>query len=220
MPMSRLGRVDRDPLQSGARHLETLPWADSTKGALERYREEQPSPDDLDRVDNYRVTPLEYFENPHLRVRALENESAFIFRNFLTNLEQELDLESARKVAYAVGLAHGKRRMGKFLAGQNLRGGARTMAMLQDYGHSSSGPRHATAMFAKYDGTLVEVARTEDSYGAHSEAASEVNEAFFDGFADGYMATDPGLLKVEEFTRDGPDGKTEFVHRFWYAPEA
>jgi len=67
-------------------------------------------------------------ENPHLKVRALENELAHMFRNFLVTLEQTLDQEGARKVAYTAGLAHGKRRLGTFLNGQGLPGGVESMA--------------------------------------------------------------------------------------------
>ena len=216
MPFTRLGQIGHDPLEARARDLKPLPWADETQAAAERYRAAQPSDADLARVDNYEITPLEYFENAHLRVRALENELGFMYRNWITTVEQQLDEATACKVAYAAGLSHGKRRMGKFLTGHKQPGGPESMAMLQDYGHSSAGPRHATALFARYDDGLVEVSRTEDSYGAHTGEESAVVKAFFDGFADGYMATDPRLKRVEEMTRARADGRTEFVHRFWY----
>lgn len=220
MPFTRLGRVQQDSADARARDLKTLPWADGAQAAVERYRRAQPTAADLARVDNYEVPAQEYFENVHLRVRALENASGFMFRNFISTLEGQLAEEDACKVAYAAGLSHGTHRMGKFMEGHKEPGGPRSMAMLQDFGHSSAGPRHATALFARYDDELVEVARTEDSYGAHTGTESEVTKAFFDGFADGYMATDPGLSRVEELTRERPDGKTEFVHRFWYSPQA
>lgn len=220
MPLTRLGRVKSAAADAAERDLKALPWAETAAPALQRYVDAQPDAEALARVDNYQATPIEYLENPHLRVRSIENETAHMFRNFLTNIEQHLDTESARKVAYGAGLAHGKRRMGKFLAGQNLPGGPKTMAMLQDTGHASAGPRHATALFARYNDRLVEVVRTEDSYGAHSGAESPVSTAFFDGFIDGYLETDPALLRIEELTRERSDGRVEFVHRFWYGPEA
>jgi hypothetical protein len=55
-----------------------------------------------------------------------------MFRNFLVSLEQTLDEESAGKVAYAAGLAHGQRRLGTFLSGQGLPGGVESMARWQD----------------------------------------------------------------------------------------
>lgn len=218
MPLTRLGHVTPEATNAD-RELIALAWADHAAAALDRYIDQQPSPQDLARVDNYQVTPLEYLENPHLRVRSLENESAHMFRNFLNNIEEHLDEDSARKVAYGAGLAHGKRRMGKFLVGQTLSGGPKTMAMLQDTGHASAGPRHATALFARYNDDLVEVVRTEDSYSAHTGKESVVSTAFFDGFIDGYLATDPQLRRIEELTRERPDGRVEFVHRFWYGPD-
>lgn len=220
MPLNRLGFIKSEQVDVAGQDLKALPWAETAGSALAHYVEAQPDAEDLARVDNYQVTPIEYLENPHLRVRSLENETAHMFRNFLTNLEQHLDERSACKVAYGAGLAHGKRRMGKFLAGQKLSGGPKTMAMLQDTGHASAGPRHATALFAHFNDRLVEVVRTEDSYGAHSGAESPVSIAFFDGFIDGYLETDPQLSRIEEFRRERADGRVEFVHRFWYAPGA
>lgn len=108
MPVHRFGLVTEDPLDVAARQLTTLPWADATTKVLERYRAEQPTAEELGRVDAYQSTPVEMLENPHLRVRALENELAHMFHNFLASLEQTLDEESARKVADAAGPAHGK----------------------------------------------------------------------------------------------------------------
>ncbi|MGW4075554.1 hypothetical protein ACWELB_18910 [Streptomyces asiaticus] len=39
--------------------------------------------------------------------------------------------------------------------------------------------------------------------------------AYFDGFIDGYQTVDPQLSHVEELWHERPDGKTEFVARFW-----
>jgi hypothetical protein len=44
--------------------------------------------------------------------------------------------------------------------------------------------------------------------------------AYFDGFIDGYQSVDPQLSYVEELWRERPDGKTEFVARFWYLPKS
>jgi hypothetical protein len=219
MPMSRLGRLSQDPLDRTKRKLETLPWADETGAALARYREQQPGSQELARVAAYQTTPREFFDNPHLRVQALENELAHMFRTFLAALEQTLDSESACRVSYAAGLAHGKRRLSTFLRGQELPGGAKSMAMWQDTAHSSAGARHTTALFVRYDDELVEVVRTEDSFGSSTGKQSAVAMAYFDGFMDGYQAVDPRLSRVEELTRERPDGGVEFVHRFWYQPE-
>lgn len=192
-----------------------LPWADATAEALARYREEQPAPEELKRVDAYQVTPAEMLDKPHLKVHAVENELAHMFRNFLVSLERTLDEEGACKVAYAAGLAHGKRRLGTFLSGQGLPGGVESMAMWQDTAHASAGPRHATALFARYDEEVIEVTRTEDSFGSVGQQ-SPVTMAYFDGFVDGYQSIDPQLSRVEELRRERPDGTTEYVTRFWY----
>jgi hypothetical protein len=158
-------------------------------------------------------------ENPHLKVRALENELAHMFRNFLVSLEETLDEERARKVAYAAGLAHGKRRLGTFLSGQGLPRGVESMAMWQDTAHASAGARHTTALFARYDDEVIEVTRTEDSFGSVGQQ-SPATMAYCDGFIDGYQSVDPQLSHVEELWRERPDGRTEFVARFWYLPKS
>jgi hypothetical protein len=217
MPVRRFGLVTQDPSDVVTRQLATLPWADTTAKALARYREQQPTAEELGRVDAYQATPVEMLENPHLKVRAVENELAHMFRNFLVSLEQTLDEEDARKVAYAAGLAHGKRRLGTFLSGQGLPGGVESMAMWQDTAHASAGARHTTALFARYDDEVIEVTRTDDSFGSVGQQ-SPATVAYFDGFIDGYQSVDPQLSHVEELWRERPDGKTEFVVRFWYQP--
>jgi hypothetical protein len=198
--------------------LTMLSWAAETEQALARYRQELPSPDALSRVDSYQVTPSEMLANPHLRIRAIETELAHLFRNFVATLEQTLDEPQACKVAYAAGLAHGKRRLSTFLDGQSLQGGPKTMAMWQDTAHSSAGPRHTSALVARYDNHVVEVSRTEDSFGSVGEQ-SPAMVAYFDGFADGYTEIDPQLSYVEELVRKRSDGRSEFVTRFWYEQE-
>ena len=219
MTLRRLGRVSRDPLDTTKRNLKTLPWAETTRAALTRYREQQPSPEDLARVRACQITPLEYLENPHLRDQALGNEVMWMFGNLMATLEQTLDAESARKVAYAAGLTHGKRWLGTFLSGQGLTGGAKAMAMWNDTGHTSAGPRQMTGLFARYDEELVEVVHAEDSFDMHTGKESAVAMAFFDGLVDGYKAVDPKLSYVEELVRERPGGGVEFVHRYWYLPE-
>src|SRR4051794_24867973 len=77
MPLNRLGRAStEDP---GSHQLTDLPWAESTAVALDRYRDQLPSADERARVAEYRMTPREFLENPHLRVEALENELAHSF---------------------------------------------------------------------------------------------------------------------------------------------
>jgi hypothetical protein len=220
MTLRRLGRVVHDPLDATRRDLKTLPWADGLKAPLSRYRAQQPTAQDLGRVDAYQVGPLEMLETPHVRVRALEGELAHMFATLMATLEATLDADSARKVAYAAGRTHGARRLGTFLAGQGLPGGPRTMAMWQDTAHASAGARHTSALFVHYDDELVEVVRTEDSFGAHTGEESATTMAFFDGFMDGYKVMDPLLSHVEELTRERSDGVVEFIHRFWYLPEA
>jgi hypothetical protein len=219
MTLRRLGRVSHDPLDTTKRNLKPLPWAQTTRAALTRYREQQPSPEDLARVAGCQVTPLEFLENPHLRDWALANEVVWMFGNLMTTLEQTLDAETARKVAYAAGLTHGKRWLGTFLSGQGLSGGAKAMAMWNDTGHSSAGPRTMAGLFARYDEELVEVVRTEDAFNVHTSKESAVAMAFFDGLVDGYKAADPKLSYVEEMVRERPGGGVDFVLRYWYLPE-
>jgi hypothetical protein len=218
METNRYGLVDQDPSDTTRRDLTTLPWAEETAQALTHYRAAQPSPAELARVDAYETTPAEMLANPHLKVRAIENELAHMFGNFLISLETTLDEESATKVAYAAGLAHGKRRLSTFLAGQGLSGGVKAMAMWQDTAHASAGARHTSALFARYDDELVEVVRTEDSFGSVGQQ-SPSTKAYFDGFVEGYHAVDPQLSGVDELWRTRPDGATEFVARFWYLPQ-
>jgi hypothetical protein len=49
---------------------------------------------------------------------------------------------------------------------------------------------------------------------------SSATVAYFDGFIDGYQSVDPHLSHVDELWRERPDGKTEFVVRFWYRARA
>ena len=216
MPLHRLGRVTQDPVDTSKRPMKTLPWAQEGSGALARYRDEQPSAGDIARARTYAMSPVEFLHNPHFRVRTLEDELGHMFRTWLTAVETTTDLETARKIAYAAGLAHGTRRLGTFIQDLGLPGGTATMAMRQDTAHAASGVRHTSALWAKYDDELVEVVRTEDSFGAHTGEESRTQVAFFDGFIDGYMAADPSLIRVEELTRERADGRVEFVHRFWY----
>jgi hypothetical protein len=219
MPVHRFGLVRQDPSDTVSRPLTALPWADTTAEALAEYRAAQPALGELERVDAYQTSPAEMLQNPHLKVRALENELAHMFRNFVASLEQALDEESARKVSYAAGLAHGKRRLGTFLTGPGLPGGAESMAMWQDTAHASAGARHTSALFARYDEEVVEVTRTEDSFGSVGQQSPAMT-AYFDGFIDGYQSVDPRLSHVEELRRERPDGQTEFVTRFWYRPQS
>src|SRR5579862_7708053 len=129
MTLRRLGRMSGDPLDTTGRNLKPLPWVEKTNPALMRYRELQPSPEDLARVAACQVTPLEYLENPHLRDAALGNEVAWMFGNLMATLDETLDAETARKVAYAAGLTHGKRWLGTFFSSHGLSGGTKAMAM-------------------------------------------------------------------------------------------
>ena len=101
---------------------------------------------------------------------------------------------------------------------QALPGGPESMARWQDTAHASAGARHTSALFARYDHEMVEVTRTEDSFGAVGEH-SPTTQAYFDGFIDGYKTVDPRLSHAEEFRRERPDGATEYVVRFRYTPE-
>jgi hypothetical protein len=219
MPLRRLGKVTKDPLDTSKRNFKYLPWTEAGAAALATYRNEQPSAEELARAEAFKISPIEFLKNPHLRVRALESELAHFFRTWMTAIEQTLDAPTATKVAYAAGLAHGTRRLGTFLAALGLPGGTESMAMRQDTAHAGAGMRHTSALWARYDDELVEVVRTEDSFGAHTGKESEVQMAFFDGFIDGYQAADPSLTSVEELMRERPDGAVEFVHRFWYLPK-
>ena len=216
MPLTRRGWVDDPDAELGARDWRTLPWVADTEAALERDRGRHPSADDLRRIDAYRVAPAEYLDNPHFRMRMLESELAHMLRTWLGALTEVLDEETACKVAHAVGMTHGKRRLGTFLKGQGLPGGAESMAMWQDTAHAGAGVKHTSALFARYDDELVEVRRTEDSFGSHEGKPPPASDAFFDGFVDGYMTTDPKLASVEELKRRLPDGGVEFIHRFRY----
>src|ERR1700722_523457 len=216
MALQRLGRVAHDPLHTPHEDLKYLPWMQKGEEALSQYRAQLPSPEQLAKVDAYELSPLEYFENPHLRVRSLENELAHMFRTWLTAIEQTLDTETAQKVAYAAGVVHVTRRLGTFRKALALPTGTTTMAMWQDTAHASAGSKHTSALWVRYDDELVEVVRTEDSFAAHSGKESDTQKAFFDGFIDGYKAADPLLTRVEEMTREREDGRVEYVHRFWY----
>ncbi|MBF6271596.1 hypothetical protein [Nocardia farcinica] len=220
MPLTRLGRVNGGTKDPSSQELTHLPWAESTAVALDLYREQLPSADERARVAEYRTTPREFLENPHLRVEALENELAHSFDLLWRALEETVDVDTACRISYAAGMIHGKRRLGTFLAGRGSGGGAESMAMWQDTAHSSAGPRHTTALFARYSEELVEVVRTDDSFGTTRKAESPARAAFFDGFIDGYRAVDPALIAVEEMTREAADGTVETVHRFWYRPAA
>lgn len=219
MTLRRLGHVRHDPLDTSKRDLKTLPWAEAARVALQRYRAEEPSDEDLERVASCRVTPLEYLENPHLRDWALGNEVVWMFGNLLTTIERTLDAESARALAYAAGVTHGQRWLGTFLSSNGLSGGTKAMAMWNDTGHASAGPRTMAALFARYDDELVEVVRTGEAFNIHTAKDSPVAMAFFDGVADGYKAADPALSYVEELVRERSDGIAEIVHRYWYLPQ-
>ena len=77
----------------------------------------------------------------------LENELAQMVRTWMATVEQTADAETAHKICYAAGLAHGRRRLGTFLAGHGSAGGVDAMAAWQDTSHSSAGARHASFEF-------------------------------------------------------------------------
>jgi len=216
MPLNRLGLVSGTQSSTGYDDLVYVEWKDAIAERFASYLEQQPSAEDLARVEAYQVSPTEFFENPHLRIKALESEGAHMFKAWMSAIGEVLDEATACKVAYTVGRTHGKRRLTTFRQGQGLPPGSKTMAMWQDTGHSSAGTKHMSALFAIYNDKVVEISRTEDSFGAHTGKEPEAMKAFFDGFIDGYQDADPDLRFVEELTRKLPDGRLEFVHRFWY----
>jgi hypothetical protein len=216
MPLRRLGLVDAGQAATGQTDLEFLPWKGAMSDALARYVEQQPSAEDLARVGACQVSPLEYLENPHLTIKALESEKTLMFLDCMKAIGELLDEETACKVAYKVGLNYGKRRLTTFREGQGLPPGSKTMAMYQDTGHASAGMKQTSALFAKFNDSLVEISRTEDPFDAHTGEEKATMKAFFDGFIDGYMEADPALRSVEELMRTLSDGRLEFVHRFWY----
>ena len=65
------GLVSQDPTDLSGHVLAPLPWAEETKAPLARYRDEQPSAEDLSRVDLYQVTPAEM-----LRDRLADDDDA------------------------------------------------------------------------------------------------------------------------------------------------
>jgi hypothetical protein len=216
MPLNRRGMIEQEDADVACRNLKPLPWAAETQEALARYQAEQPSAEELRKVEAYEFAPEDYFERPHLRVKSLESQLAHMFRTWLQAVEANLPEQDACKVAYAAGLSHGSRRLSTFLKREDLPQGTEMMAMFQDTAHASAGARHASALFARYDDELVEISRTEDSFGAHGGEESPGLRAFFDGFIDGYQQADPALTSVEEMTRKLPNGKVRFIHRFWY----
>ena len=48
MPLRKLGRVKKDPVDTKKRQMKTLAWADAA--ALNRFRENQPSQQDLEKA--------------------------------------------------------------------------------------------------------------------------------------------------------------------------
>ena len=216
MPLTRLGLVDHDDASVASRDLKRLPWAAEAELALARYQDEQPSAEDLRKLEAYELAPLDYFERPHLRVKSLESQLTHMIRTWLQAAEAVLPEADACNVAYAAGLSHGSRRLSTFLNRQDLPGGTEMMAMFQDTAHASAGVRHVSALFARYDDELVEVSRTEDSFGAYGGLESPGFKAFFDGIIDGYKKADPRLSSAEEMTQELPNGQIEYVHRFWY----
>jgi hypothetical protein len=216
MPLRRLGLVDADQAATGQTDLEFLPWKGAVSDALARYVEQQPSAKDLARVEANQVSPLEYLENPHLTIKSIESEKTRMFGDWMKAIGEMLDEETAGKVAYKAGLNYGKRRLTTYCEGQGLPPGPKTMAMYQDAGHASAGMKQTSALFAKFNDSLVEISRTEDPFDAHTRKEQASMTAFFDGFIAGYMEADPALRSVEELMRTLPDGRIEFIHRFWY----
>jgi hypothetical protein len=49
---------------------------------------------------------------------------------------------------------------------------------------------------------------------------SPATTAYFDGSVEGCQSVDSRLSHVDELWRERPDGKTEFVIRFWYRPKS
>lgn len=216
MPLIRLGKM-QDPLDTSKRNMKRLPWADDA--ALQRFREHLPSPEVLEAIDTFRATPIEFLEHPYYRVRVLENELGHALKTWMGAIEATVDASTAKQIAYRAGVSHGSRRLRTFYEGSGKAGGVEAMAQWQDTSHSSAGPRHASALFTRYDDELIEVVRTEDSFHMHNDVEPPLARAFIDGLIDGYHQVDPGLVKVEELVRERPDGGLEFVHRFWYSKQ-
>jgi hypothetical protein len=95
MPLRRLGLVDAGQAATGQTDLEFLPWKGAVSDALARYVEQQPSAGDLARVEACQVSPLEYLENPHLTIKALESEKTLMFLDCMKAIGELLDEETA-----------------------------------------------------------------------------------------------------------------------------
>lgn len=212
----KLGRVGKDPLDKSKRNMKSLPWREEMEPAYEAYKAEQPSQEEIEKVRDYAIAPIEIFKNPHLRVKSVELELAHLYRAAIGAIIDLLDEDTACKVAYEFGKRHGARRLSTFYKGHNLSGGVEAMAMWQDYAHATVGPMHTSALFADYDHEMVEVSRTENSFGSAVGVTSPVEVAFASGFSQGYKSVDPSLSYIEELIFDRPDGTVEYVHRFWF----
>lgn len=211
MALQRIAAKDAPPCNE----LIHLPWADLTQ--LRAFRDRQPDEALLARVDTVVATPPEFLENPLLTIRALENSLAQMLQNWMGAAAELLDPEMGCALSHAAGVAHGRRVLGTYLSENGLSGGARAMAGWQDTSHAMRGPRHASALFARYSDKYVEIVRTDDSMKSMAADRPAILQAFLDGVIVGYQQADPSLLKVEELLRENAAGETEYVHIYTFA---
>ena len=211
MPLLRIEPEEAPADLAGLSHL---PWADDAR--LEAYRARMPGAELVSRVDALQVTPPEFLESPTLVIRALENALAQMLQNWMEAAAETLDQDTACRLSRAAGQAHGKRVLGTYLREHGLKGGPKAMVGWQDTSHAMRGPRHTSALYARYSEKLVEVVRTEDSMNSMSVERPPILQAFLDGVVEGYQAADPSLLKIEEFVRSNDRGQTEYVHLYTF----
>lgn len=122
------------------------------------------------------------------------------FQNIYSVAEELVGEESAKEIAYQVGLRYGGAGYKKVLEanGASGAGSPRTMALYQDLVHYIRGPKHISALFAEYDEERCIVRRKECLYYSEEHPSNGKYTGEFErGACDGYASVDSNLDHTE-----------------------
>lgn len=166
--------------------------------ALETYPGIAITPQERDSVDNATATVKDILlGDGRLVIYGLSQSISAILTYLPEAIERQLGGEKTLRILHNCGKVLGKRNYGLFLTSRGLSGGPRAMCAYQDFVHALRGPRHATALFAKYDRRSVLVERSDCVYfyGTRGKPNRYV-KAIEDGMMDGFKEADPSLVEV------------------------
>lgn len=149
------------------------------------------------RMDNLEV-PIEELTVDHL-VYSMGRQIETNFQSFYTVAEEIVGEEAALQIAQEIGRRYGGGGYAKLLEAYGTPGvgSARMMALYQDVAHAIRGPKHTSALYAKYDDERCIVERDHCIYFDERRPENgKYTGAFEAGCFEGYVAADANLDRV------------------------